>query len=218
MKRIGCFLMIMVLIFTLISCEKKEPESQEREQFFCTFDSGKIKVLSLESYDGLFVERGGFDQSTKMAAIKIRNDSGKMIEYAKLSFRVNDYERAEFEIKAVPAGATALVMEITAKQYNELDKYNLIADGEASFAAYCDASMNEDKIKITTNGENITVENISKEIISSMSIYYKYYIDGIYYGGIAFSGKFENIEPGKAVTQKSERFAKNGVIVNTRIE
>ena len=135
----------------------------------------------------------------------------------KLSFRVNEYERAEFEIKAVPAGAQALVMEITARQYSADDKYTLINDGESSFAAYCDASMNDDKIQITTDGGNITVKNISDSPISEMSIYYKYLIDGIYYGGIAFSGKFQDIQPGESVTQTSERFSKNGVIVNTRI-
>ena len=80
-----------------------------------------------------------------------------------------------------------------------------------------DASMNDDKIQITTDGGNITVKNISDSPISEMSIYYKYLIDGIYYGGIAFSGKFQDIQPGESVTQTSERFSKNGVIVNTRI-
>ena len=220
MKKFLCLMMSLIFVFSFASClnDKNTPSDEtDKESYFCTFDSDKIKVITLGAYDGLFVEKGGFDNVTSVAAIKIRNDSGRMIEYAKLSFRVNEYERAEFEIKAVPAGAQALVMEITARQYSADDKYTLINDGESSFAAYCDASMNDDKIQITTDGGNITVKNISDSPISEMSIYYKYLIDGIYYGGIAFSGKFQDIKPGESVTQTSERFSKNGVIVNTRI-
>lgn len=213
MKKVASILLIVSLLFLVSACGKKPTEE---EKYFCVVDND-IKVLSLEGGDGLFVEDGEFNEVKSVATVKVRNDSERMVEYAKLSFRVNGAERAEFEVKALPSGETATVMEITAKPFVSTDKYELINNAESTFAAYCDPSMNADKIKIETDGGKITVTNLTATDMSKVIIYYKYYIDGAYYGGIAFRGTFENIKAGESVSQTSERFAQNGKIVNTSV-
>lgn len=213
MRKAVSFLLIVSFLFLISACGEKPTEE---EKYFCVVDNN-IKVLSLEGGDGLFVENGNFDEVKGVATIKVRNDSERMVEYSKISFRVNDIERAEFEIKALPSGETTTVMEITAKPFASTDKYELINNAESTFAAYCDPTMNTDKIKIETDGGKITVTNLTAEDISKVIIYYKYYVDGAYYGGIAFRGTFENVKAGKSVSRTSDRFAQNGKIVNTSV-
>ena len=77
MKKIFCLIVSLIFVFSFASCTKDENKPSDKtdtESFFCTFDSDKIKVISLGAYDGLFVEKGGFDNVTSVAAIKIRND------------------------------------------------------------------------------------------------------------------------------------------------
>lgn len=224
MKKILCFFMFALLLISFSGCKTTTPAEQPTatnpvtKKYFCTYDNNKIKVLSLEGYDGLFVERGGFDQVTGVVAIKVRNDSKEMVDYAKLTFKVNEYELAQFEIKALPAGETAVAMEITAKPFNAADKYVLVQDEASTFAAYGTADMQSSKVQITTEGGNITVKNLTDTELKKVTVYYKYFIDGIYYGGIAFRGSFESIKPGESKTQISDRFAKNGKIVDIDIE
>lgn len=225
MRKIICFFMLAVLLISFSGCKSTAPAEQTTtattpvtEKYFCTYDNDKVKILSIEGYDGLFVEKGGFDQVKGVAAVKVRNDSKEMIDFAKLTFKVNEYERAQFEIKALPAGETVIAMEITAKPFNATDKYVLVQDGASTFAAYGTADMQSSKVQLTTEGGNITVKNLTDKELKSVAVYYKYYIDGNYYGGIAFRGSFENIKPGEAKTQTSDRFAKNGKIVDIDIE
>lgn len=223
MKKITALLMVIALLFSMCACRKEEQnptlteETTTIELEQALFEIDGVKVLSLEGGNGLFVEKGGFDEVEGVATVRVKNDSDRMIDYAKLSFRVNEIERAEFEIKALPAGETATVMEISARLYNSDDKYELINNYESTFVAYGEQGMNEDKIKIETDGGKITVTNISDKDISQVIIYYKYYIDSSYYGGIAFRGTFENIKAGKSVSQTSDRFAQNGKIVSTSV-
>lgn len=212
MKRVISAFLCMVMIFSFASCkeETKEPEKKE-EQYFCTAGEGKIKVLSLESADGVFVEKGNKDEVKGVATIKVRNDSEQMLEFGKIVFQVNDIERAEFEVCALPAGEQCVVMETAARPLNESDKYKL--NNADSVFAYCDQSVESDKYTVETDGSTIKVTN-NTDAPLNVRIAYKYFMDKMYYGGIAFRGSFENIAPHETVEKTSSRFDSDCRIVN----
>ena len=214
MKRVISAFLCMVMILGLASCkgETNKPE-KEKEQYFCKMSEGKIKVLSLESADGIFVEKGRKDEVKGVATIVVRNDSEQMLEYGTIVFRVNDIERAEFIVSALPAGEQCVVMETTARPLNQGDNYT--ANHGDSVFAYCDQSIESDKYTVKVEGSTFKVTNNTDSPLN-VRIAYKYYMDKMYYGGIAFNSAhaFENIAPHQTVEKESSRFDSDCRIVN----
>lgn len=205
MKKIVSIIMSVAAFMLLVSCS-----GSEKEPVF-KFDSEKIAIMSLTGIDGLYVEKGGQDEVTGVAAITVKNNSERMLEYAKISFRVNDFEKADFIVSALPAGKSAIVMETTARPFSSDDTY--AQDSESSMFSYCDSGMNNDKFKIKTDGSTITVEN-ETDADATVQITYKYFKNGMYYGGIAFRGSFEDIAAGGSLEKTSDRFNDTCKIVN----
>lgn len=190
-------------------------ENEDNNETLKTLDEGRIEIVSIKGTDGLFVEKGEEIQVNNIASIVIKNRSDKMLEYAKISYRVNKYERADFEISALPAGESAVVMESLAREYSESDDYE--CDEASLLTAYKNADENPDGVEIESGDGIIAVKNVSDKAINA-TVIYKYYIDGQYYGGIAFSGKFEKVAPGETVTKESDRINEKCRIVNIEIE
>lgn len=216
MKRIISAVLCVVLLMGLASCKKGEQQTQtttqpQAESIFCTADEGKITVLSLDAASGLFVEKGKQDNVSGVATIVVRNDSGKMLEYGKIVFRVNDCERAEFIVNALPNGAQCVVMETTARPLADSDTYKInITD---SMFSYCEASTESELYTLAVEGSTIKITNNTKTAMT-VNVAYKYFKDDKYYGGIAFRGTFENIAPGETMSQTSNRFNSDCRIVN----
>lgn len=207
MKKVISFFLCAVMLFMLTSCG-----GEKEEEYFLTLDDKKIVIESLQGVSGLFVEQGGQDNVENVAAIRVTNKSEQMLEFCDIIFMVNsDGERAEFKISALPAGETAIVMESLARPYSADDVYTVSEDD--TVYSYCDATPDNKDFKIKTEGSDITVKNLT-DSTASATVVYRYVNDGIYYGGIAFRGKFENIEAGQSVTKTSDRFTDNCEIVN----
>lgn len=209
--------MCMLMLVPFAACKEKtaetKPDKTEEQKtiFPMELDGGKIIIEKIEGVDGLFVERGGKDEVKGVTALILKNKSGKMLEYADISFRVNQYEGADFIVSALPAGESTVVMESFARQFSADDIYELNAQKTAF--TYCDASAKAKGIEIKIDGADITVKNNTDKTLSPC-IVYKYYRDGMYYGGIAFRGTFENIAAGGSVTKTSDRFTDDCKIVN----
>lgn len=206
MKKLICALLCIVILFGLSSCKE-----EEKAEAFCTADDGNITVLSLDSADGIFVEKGNKDNVKGVATIVVKNNSEKMLEYGTIVFRVNDIERAEFIVSALPAGEQCVIMETTARPLNKDDKYQInIVD---SNFAYCDASTEDEKYTLEVDGSTLKVTNNTESPLT-VKVAYKYFKNGKYYGGICFRGTFENIAPGETMEKTSNRFDGDCRIVN----
>lgn len=209
MKKAVSVILILSVVFCLFSCSKEEKKP------LYSLDSGKISVWSLEACDGLFVEKGGSNEVKSAATIVVKNNSDKMLEYGFIVFRVNDIERAEFSVSALPPGEECVVMETTARLYKEGDTYSY--NEPDSVYTYCDAATERSGIVLKTDGSEISVTN-SLEKPATVGIVYKYFRNGKYYGGIAFRGKMENVGSGQTVTKTSSRFTSDCRIVNITVE
>lgn len=220
MKRIISVLMCISLIFLLASCKSsKDPENEaegttESSKYLYEADSGKIKIVSLDAADGIFVEKGRKDEVKQAATITVLNDTDRMLEYAEIVFQVNEYERAEFIVSALPAGKECVVMETTARQLNSDDKYILSPNG--CVFSYCDPTLQNPDAEVKTDGSTISVTN-KTDSLKDILVTYKYFKDDKYYGGIAFRGKFEKVNPGKTVQKTSSHFGDDCKIVNVTV-
>lgn len=209
MKKFVSVLLIVTLVLTLFSCGKSDKKNS------ITADEGRITVLSLKPCDGLFVEKGKSDRVKSAATIVVQNNADQMLEYGLFVFRVNDIERAEFAVSALPAGEKCLVMETTARPMKSEDKYSLL--NEESVFTYCDAETKPDKVSVDIKGSEFFITNNSGKA-SNVTVVYKYFRDGMYYGGIAFRGKFENIGSGETVNKTSKRFDSDCRLVNVTVD
>lgn len=207
MKKVISALLCITVLFGLASCGEKNKE----EEYFCKADEGRITVLSLKAADGVFVEKGNKDEVKNVATIVVRNDSDRMLEYGIIVFRVNDIERAEFEVCALPAGEQCVVMETTARPMSDGDQYTL--NTTDSMFAYCEQEVENEKYTVSVDGSKIKVTN-NTDAPLNVRIAYKYFMDKMYYGGIAFRGSFENIAPHETMEKTSSRFDKDCRIVN----
>lgn len=219
MKRIISVLLCASMLFSLAACKgnitKPEQGTTETEpQYLYEADSGKLKIISLNGADGIFVEKGKKDEVKQTATLTVLNDSDRMLEYAVIAFKVNEYERAEFIVSALPAGRECVVMETTARVFGSDDKYTL--DSKACTFAYCDATPDTPEAEIKTEGSTISVTN-KTDAQRDILVTYKYFLDGKFYGGIAFRGKFEKVKPGETVEKSSTHFGSDCKIVNVTI-
>ena len=62
--------------------------------------------------------------------------------------------------------------------------------------------MSEDQVRVTDNGDNsLTVTNLTQEPIVCVRVFYKYYMEDldVYVGGIAYTAKVTDLQPGEEV-------------------
>lgn len=212
MKKLVSLILCFAVLFSFAACGK---ETEEEIKDYLTLDNGNISIVSLQVVSGLFVEKGNQDNVENVAALVVKNNSEKMLEYSVISFRVNTYERAEFTVSALPAGESVLVMESLARPFSVDDEYTL-AD-ESTIFSYCDASIVSDKAELQINGSEFNLTN-KTDLPLNATVVYKYYQNGMYYGGIAFRGNFEDIKPHETKTEVSSRFNENCKVVNFIVE
>lgn len=168
-----------------------------------------LQVTKLGGYSGIYVEDGSNDKVKNVSAILVKNNTGKIIQYAKLKFKVNGTKTATFSFSNLKKGASLLTFEQKRLKYKSDDVYKL----KSQTIAYMDKmSLMSDKIGIVTNSNNrMTVTNKTKSEIGSLRIFYKYKNkNGIYIGGITFTTQIKDFAAGKSLTGSPSHFDSKG--------
>ena len=143
--------------------------------------------------------------------MEVKNTSKKDLQYGQIKLQINNKKTATFDLTNLPAGKTVTVIESTGSiSYNSGDSYKY---EEATYASVDKLPMSENKVKVSTNGSDITVKNISNKDLGTVYVYYKNTKDNSYLGGITYRAKFENVQKGKEVTTKTSHFTKSSKIV-----
>lgn len=173
-------------------------------------DSARLSEEALElvawgGYSGNYVEDGSDELVSNVAAILVKNLSGDMLQVAQIQFQVNETEMAWFQIANLPAGESALALELNRRQFSSGDDYSY---GKTASSFLGEPSVQSDRVKLDTGtAGQLTLENISSETLAKVYVYYKYVQqDGTYLGGITYRVPFENVEPGGSVTVTAGHF------------
>lgn len=155
-------------------------------------DAGyNLQVVDMGSYSGPYVEDASDVEVSDCMMIKVKNNSGKSVQYGEVQMIGEDGEMATFKFSTLKPEQTLTVLESTKKGYNKRAKYNqAIARSVAYFQnePYC----YNDKVQIQLLNGGINITNVSKkDITDEIAIYYKDKVDGEIFGGITYRGKVQ---------------------------
>lgn len=168
---------------------------------------GQLQVTAVGRFTGAYVEDGTDEEVTDVLALIVENTGESWIEYAELTMDCGG-ETARFVLSALPSGSSALVMEANRMTYAAGTVYRL--SEEAKMAALTSAVMDfsEDFVLYPDDGV-INVENISgMDHTESVSVYYKNYRYGLYFGGICYRARFESgIAAGELAQSVQEHYS-----------
>lgn len=161
-------------------------------------DTG-LYIEKLDGYSGIYVEDGSNDKVSNVATVLIKNNTGKIIQYAQLVFDLGDGKEAVFSFSNLPKGEKVMAFEQNRLQYDSGDDYVL---KDKTVAYMEEMSLMEQEIGLVTKDDNsITITNLTEKDINTLRVFYKYkHEDGTYVGGITFTAKVENLKAGDAMT------------------
>lgn len=154
-------------------------------------------IQKIAAYDGVFLEDGTDEEITGVAAMVLENTGETAVEYTRISLNAGG-ETWSFEATAIPAGQTVVVQEADRAAYRDA----VLTGCTADVAELEAMEMSEDQVRVTDNGDNsLTVTNLTQEPIVCVRVFYKYYMEDldVYVGGIAYTAKVTDLQPGEEV-------------------
>lgn len=148
--------------------------------------SDGLSLVSIGSYSGIYIEEGRDVEVKDVLAITLYNGSGKDLQYAEIYVSVGDVF-SQFDVTCLPNGTSVTVLEKRLKNYVPGMQFKYVT---ASNVAYFNGVMplHSDKIFVTCCDGYLNITNMSDTPIDSdVTVYYKKYKDGRYFGGITYT-------------------------------
>lgn len=163
--------------------------------------NNQIKISSIGSYSGAYVEDGSDEKVEDILAIVITNTSKEFLQYSQITLS-NGKDKAVFSVSNLPAGSSALV----------LSKDKIKAKGNWKYlddmTAFIDEASLYPKIFSWEAGNNmVRMTNKSDEDFKNVYVYYKNVENGIYVGGITYRVKFDNLKAKQTAQKLSKHFS-----------
>lgn len=160
-------------------------ESYEAEEIICT---------ETAVFTGQFVEDGRDELVKNVAAIQVKNNTDRYLEFSTLLYEI-DGKTATFVVTGLPPRKTAWVLEKTRMVVDGADGF-VYKGSTTSFRE--DVVSNVKDILLTANGNMLTATNQTKNDLKSLVVYYKVlHTDGNYLGGITYVVDFGSIKAGE---------------------
>lgn len=156
-----------------------------------TLDNADVTLDAVGIYTGKYVEDGSDTDIENVPAILVTNHGENMIETGEIQLHLGEKGIAVFEMTDIPAGKSALVLDL-----NKLDCVEgVTAEYWAEFIKFAeDTSLAEDKFDITGTQGSLTLKNKTDEEYGVVYAYYKNKLTkDIYLGGITYRATFEQI-------------------------
>ena len=166
--------------------------------FPCQVPGYGLVIEKLAPYSGMFVEDGTNSILENVAMLMVHNNGDFPVEYTQLRVLQGD-EELLFDISALPVGERVVVQEKNGKTIEE----GKTESASALVVQRANMEMSEDKVRVIDNGDNtLTVENLTDEMIPTVRVFYKYYMqdEGLFVGGIAFTVRISRLGAGARVT------------------
>ena len=169
------------------------------EEAELSLPDGQLKVVAVGRFTGAYVEDGTDEEVTDVLALIVENAGQSWVEYAELTMDCGG-ETARFTLSSLPGGSSALLMEKNRMTYVPGTAYRLSEKMKLAEQASAVMDFSDDFVLYPDDGV-INVQNISgRDHTEDVSVYYKNYRYGLYFGGICYRARFENgIKDGELV-------------------
>ncbi len=226
-KKILALLLALAMALTCAACGEQEasettvPQTEaprqaaadqpQEESAGVTLTEG-LDLIEAASYTGFFLEDGSDEVVTGVLMIVVKNTSAEPIQYAEIQMDVEG-ETAQFSVTALPAGEEAVLLERNRMPYKaEVDYLSAPAECTSLAVFSGELSLHEDKLKIQPLDGALNITNISSaEITDTITLCYKGYQNGQYYGGIAYRIRLEGgLKAGELRQIMAEHFQEPG--------
>lgn len=185
---------------------EKDPQTGEELgiSFPCQIPGYDLTIEKMAPYNGMFVEDGSNANIENVAMLLVKNNGDFPVEYTQIRV-VCGQEELLFDISALPAGEKLVVQEKTGKTILASDA----TSASALVVQRADMEMSESKVQVIDNGDNtLTVKNLTNETISTVRVFYKYYMENeqLFVGGIAFTVRISRLGAGASVTVQPSHY------------
>ena len=170
-----------------------------------------LVCLEYSTFSGAYPEDGTGRPVENVAAMLIRNDSDKFLDYAMIECHIGD-DTGTFKVTGLPAGASVWVLEQDSKTVAPEETFRVSDCTDYSFRS--DAILNTDMLDVVSSGDTVTVTNISDKTLENVCIYYKtVFSDGNFFGGITYMLSFDSLAPNQSTQKQTSHFGEDSKIV-----
>lgn len=175
-----------------------------------TIPNSEVTIEYINGYSGRYLEDGSDEKIDNVIALKIKNDSDKVVEYGIIELRQGK-KSLQFDFSSIPSGEEVIVLEASKTKYSKKS----ISYVTSSFAYLDEMSMEKDTVKVEQADKNgLTIENLTDNNIKTVRIFYKYQLEtGEFIGGITYTAKLEDLQAGESRTIYPAHYANDGSIV-----
>lgn len=147
-------------------------------------DSGEIRINEFGKFSGEYVEDGSDRPIENVAAIRVTNRSKRFLDFATITVKINN-NPATFVVTGLPAGKCTWVLEQNCMTIPDKAAFEFI-DCSTSFSDD-DIISSSDKLSIKSDGNYMTVSNLTDQKLHNVVVYYRnLHDDGNYLGGITY--------------------------------
>lgn len=163
-------------------------------EFPLSLEDGALEIESLFQFEGINPDCAN-REGDKTAAILVQNTSGLYLKSAAIWASLDDGSEVRFSVSDLPAGKGALVLSA--------DHTQLADDRECTaFRADCvfDAEGSMEGVSVSVDGTAITVTNETDKEITGIDIYCHGVFGDLYYGGVTYVYRIENLPAGERAT------------------
>lgn len=173
---------------------------QENKAMDAKIQDNRIKICSIGSYSGPYVEDGSDAEIDNVLAIVVTNTSKEFLQYSQIIL-TDGQKQATFAVSNIPSGASALV----------LSKEKISAEGTWTYqddttAFIKKTSLYEDTFSWQAGNNMVRVTNKSDKDFKTVHVYYKNVENGIYVGGITYRVTCENLKANETIQRLSKHF------------
>lgn len=170
-----------------------------------------LVCLEYSTFSGAYPEDGTGRQVQDVAAMLVRNDSDKFLDYAMIQCDIGNGS-GNFKVTGLPAGASVWVLEQDGKTVGAEETFK-VSDCK-DYAFRTDAILDTDLLDVQSNGDTVTVTNISNKTLENICIYYKtVFSDGNFFGGITYMLAFDSLGPDQSAQKQTSHFGEDSQIV-----
>ncbi len=171
-----------------------------------------LRVTSMGTYSGLFLEDGSDDVVSPVMMIILENVSDKDLQLARISAEYTEFT-ASFEATDIPAGESVVLLEKNRRALPSGDYSELVADNVAFFNDQM--SLMEETFSVSYGEGYVELKNISNEEINGTTyVYYKNISSDMLYGGITYRAKYEGTIPkGGSVKVLTKHFTEKNTVI-----
>lgn len=140
-----------------------------------------LRLCSVGSYTGDFVEQGKDEPAANVLAVVVENTGSQMIQKAVLTLG-----QARFVLTWLPPGEQCLVQEQSAMTWTRHLSGTLQAESVQTLPME-QVSLHEQTVTLTAEDGQITLENCSgRDVPGSVRVWYKTVEDGLFLGGVSY--------------------------------